>query len=170
LIVAVGVGVFIANILTIRRLSDLKAEDVKTISYADDQIVMTPEEKELLDRGNGRILLLHLSGPMIFGVSKAISRKNEMARHYEILILDVSDVSFLGVTSSLAIENVINDAIQHHRQVIIAGATGKIKDRLQRLKIADEIPSKHFVTDRLEAFQLAHEFLANETSVQTASN
>ncbi len=170
LITAVAAGLFIANILTIRRLSDLKAEDVKAISYADDQIVMSPEEKELLDRGNGRILLFYLSGPMIFGVSKAISRQNEMARHYDILILDVTDVPLLGVTSSLAIENVIKDAIQNDRQVIISGATGKIKDRLQRLQIADEIPQHHFVSDRLEALQLAHQFLDKETDTTTLAS
>ncbi len=45
LIVAVGVGVFIANILTIERLSTLQAREVKAISDADDEISLTAEEK-----------------------------------------------------------------------------------------------------------------------------
>ena len=54
LMVAVAVGVFIANILTIARLDDLQSESVKAITDADDQIVMTPEEKQILDSANGR--------------------------------------------------------------------------------------------------------------------
>ncbi|MDP5338344.1 MAG: SulP family inorganic anion transporter, partial [Nodularia sp. (in: cyanobacteria)] len=75
LIVAVGVGVFIANILTIERLSQLQSQDVKTITDADDAIILNDEEKQLLDQANGRVLLFYLSGPMIFGVSKAIDRE-----------------------------------------------------------------------------------------------
>ncbi|MFP4134282.1 MAG: SulP family inorganic anion transporter [Halothece sp.] len=162
LMVAVGVGVFIANILTIRRLSDLRSEDVKAISYADDQIAMSPQEKDLLEKAQGQVLLFHLSGPMIFGVSKAISRQQDLAGDYKVLILDVSEVPLLGVTSSLALENAVKDAVEKGRQVIIAGATGKIKDRLQRLEISELIPRDHFVTDRLGALELAHQFFEQE--------
>ena len=169
LMVAVGVGVFIANILTIRRLSDLRSQDVKAISYDDDQIAMSPQEKHLLDKAQGRVLLFHLSGPMIFGVSKAISRQQDLAGHYEVLILDVSEVPLLGVTSSLALENAVKDAVEQDRQVIIAGATGKIKDRLQRLEIANLIPREHFVTDRLAALELAHQFLEQNAMATSSS-
>jgi SulP family sulfate permease len=168
LITAVGVGIFIANILTIRRLSDLRSQDVKAISYADDQIVMSQKEKELLDGADGRVLLFHLSGPMIFGVSKAISRQQDMAGEYDVLIIDVSDVPLLGVTSSLALENAVKDAVEKGRQVLIAGATGKIKDRLQRLEISELIPRNHFVTDRVAALELAHEFLQQQPAQSKA--
>jgi SulP family sulfate permease len=45
LIVAVGGGVFIANILTIDRLSELQAQEVKTITDTDDEILLSAEEK-----------------------------------------------------------------------------------------------------------------------------
>lgn len=70
LIVAVGVGVFIANILTIERLSNLQAQDVKTVSDADDEIALSQEEKQLLDQANNRVLLFYLSGPMILECPK----------------------------------------------------------------------------------------------------
>ncbi len=46
LIVAVGVGVFIANILTIDRLSELQSQEVKTISDTDDAIAILPERTD----------------------------------------------------------------------------------------------------------------------------
>ena len=74
LIVAVGVGVFVANILTIERLSNLRSEEVKTITDADDAIILNDVERDLLDRANYSVLLFQLEGPMIFGVAKAIAR------------------------------------------------------------------------------------------------
>ncbi|MEQ9371733.1 MAG: SulP family inorganic anion transporter [Coleofasciculus chthonoplastes F3-SA18-01] len=153
LMIAVAVGVFIANILTIENLSKLQSNAVKAITDADDQIVLTDEEKHILDVANGRVLLFHLSGPMIFGVAKAISREHNAIANYDVLIVDLGEVPILGVTSSLAIENAIKEAIDEGREVIVVGATGKIKSRLEKLGIAGLIPGHHWMGDRLTALQ-----------------
>lgn len=176
LIVAVGVGVFIANILTIERLSHLQAQDVKTVSDADDEIVLSQEEKQLLEQANNRILLFYLSGPMIFGVSKAIAREHIAMADHDVLVLDLSDVPLLGVTASLAIENAIKDAIETGRQVFIVGATGKIKQRLESLGILNLLPADHLMSDRLAALKRAVAFVnslgsaANNNSPRSAGN
>ncbi|MBD2394506.1 SulP family inorganic anion transporter [Cyanobacterium aponinum FACHB-4101] len=153
LMVAVAVGVFIANILTIDRLSELQSNAVKAITDADDQIVLSNEEKQILDLANGRLLLFHLSGPMIFGVAKAISREHSAIDNYDVILVDLSEVPVLGVTSSLAIENAIQEAIDLKREVIVVGATGKVKRRLEKLGIAGLIPGHHWMGDRLTALQ-----------------
>ena len=47
------------------------------------------------------MLLFYLSGPMIFGVAKAISREHNLINDYQALVLDLSEVLILGVTSSV---------------------------------------------------------------------
>lgn len=153
LMVAVAVGVFIANILTIDRLSELQSQSVKAITDADDQIVLTAEEKQILDLANGRVLLFHLSGPMIFGVAKAIAREHSAIANHDVLIVDLGEVPILGVTSSLAIENAIQEALDAGREVIMVGATGKVKRRLEKLGIAGLIPGNYWMGDRLTALQ-----------------
>jgi SulP family sulfate permease len=155
LIVAVGVGVFVANILTIERLSNLRSEDVKTVTDADDAILLNDVERDLLDRANNRVLLFQLEGPMIFGVAKAIAREQTAMKDHDVLILDLSEVPHMGVTSSLAIENAIKDAIDKGRHVFIVGATGKIKQRLQKLGIFSMLPPHHIVGSREEALKQA---------------
>ncbi|MBP0007166.1 MULTISPECIES: SulP family inorganic anion transporter [unclassified Roseofilum] len=162
LITAVGVGVFIANILTIDRLSELQSNDVKTITDADDAILLNDEEKELLDRGNNRVLLFHLSGPMIFGVAKAISREHTAMEDHDILIVDLTDVPVMGVTSSLAIQNAIQDALDEGRQVMIVGASGKVKRRLEKLGVLAALPPNHLFVDRTEALRQAIALLEYE--------
>jgi sulfate permease, SulP family len=176
LIVAVGVGVFIANILTIDRLSELQAQEVKTISDADDAIVLNDEEKKLLDRANGRVLLFYLSGPMIFGVSKAIAREHSAMADSDVLIVDLSDVPMLGVTASLAIENAIKDASEQGRHVLIVGANGKVKQRLEKFGILRFVLQHYMFVDRVEALKQAvalvepHATSANTLGVSTSTD
>ena len=162
LMVAVGVGVFIANILTIARLDEMQSESVKAITDADDQIVMTPEEQQVLDSANGRVLLFHLSGPMIFGVAKAISREHDASGSYDVLIIDLGEVPVLGVTSSLAIENAIQEATEQGREVLVVGATGKVKRRLETLGINKLISNDHWMDDRLKALTTGLSFIQQQ--------
>ncbi|EFA71287.1 sodium-independent anion transporter [Cylindrospermopsis raciborskii S07] len=155
LIVAVGIGVFVANILTIERLSSMSSEKVKAISDADDDIDLTEEEKRLLDQAGGRILLFYLSGAMIFGVSKAISREHNAIQDCDVIIFDLSDVPMMGVTASLTIESAIREAVEKDRQIILVGVTGKVKKRLENLGVLSLLPPDHLVIERKQALEQA---------------
>ncbi len=155
LIAAVGIGVFVANILTIERMSQLRSESVRAITDADDAIRLNSDEKRWLDEGNGRVLLFQLGGPMIFGVAKAISREHNAIGEYDAVVFDLSDVPHMGVTASLAIESAIQEASEKGRYVYIVGAAGQTRRRLASLKVFDLVPSNHLYTDRAEALKQA---------------
>jgi len=159
LIVAVGVGVFIANMLTIKRLADLQSEEVKAITHADDQTPLTPEEKELFRQGKGQLLLLHLGGPMSFGSAWAISQRQAIMADYKVLILDVSSVPLLGVTATLAIESLIEEAQKHRLAIFVVSGSAKVQQRLERFRILDRLPADHVVSDRQQALEKAILFL-----------
>ncbi|WP_456057561.1 bicarbonate transporter BicA [Aerosakkonema funiforme] len=165
LIVAVGIGVFIANILTIERLSSLQSQEVKLIADTDDDARLSEEEKFLLDKGKGRVLLFYLSGPMIFGLSKAIAREHNAMKDADALVMDLTDVPLLGVTASLAIENAIRDAYDKGLQIYIVGASEKIQRRLQKLGLFDLITSEHILSDRTVALRQAVDLVYNKEAV-----
>lgn len=155
LIVAVGIGVFIANILTINQLSEMQSSEVKLISDIDDDVKLSDEHKQLLDKGKGRVLLFCLSGPMIFGLSKAIAREHNAMKEADALVMDLTEVPSLGVTASLAIENVIRDAHDKGLEVYVVGASEKIQRRLQKLGLFDLIHPEHVMSDRTTALKQA---------------
>jgi len=156
LIVAVGIGVFIANIITINQLSEMQSSKVKLISdFYDDDTSLSNEQKQLLDKGKGRVLLFCLSGPMIFGLSKAISREHNAMKEADALVMDLTEVPSMGVTASLAIENVIRDAHDKGLEVYVVGASEKIQRRLQKLGLFDLIQPEHMISDRTTALQQA---------------
>ncbi|MGB5633773.1 MAG: SulP family inorganic anion transporter [Waterburya sp.] len=156
LITAVAVGVFFANLLTIKNLTDIQSNHIQAINDPDDDDThLTAEEKYIIKRAKGKILLFNLTGPMSFGAAKTISQRMGIIRQYEALILDLSDVPLLGVTASLAIENMVKDACEKKRQVFLVGAKGKVQERLQKMKILRLLsPNNHF-GDRLSALQEA---------------
>ncbi len=155
LIVAVGLGVFIANVLTIERLSLLQTEKVKAISDADDDVSLSPEEKQLLDQSNNRVLLMYLSGPMIFGVSKAIAREHRTLSRYESIVIDLRDVPLIDTTISLAIENMIKDAVDSKKNVFIVKPLAQANITLERLGVFNLIPGTQLCDTRHEALKKA---------------
>ena len=159
LIVAVGVGVFVANILTIERLSNHRADKVRAVTYDDEEIELSAEEKLLLEQANGKVLLFYLSGPMIFGVAKAISREHNLINDYEVLVLDLSEVPILGVTSGLAIENAIEEAVDNGREVFLVGLQGQAERRLRKLGVMAKVPARNILSDRTVALQKAADFV-----------
>ncbi|HEY9815263.1 MAG TPA: SulP family inorganic anion transporter, partial [Candidatus Obscuribacterales bacterium] len=155
LIAAVGIGVFVANILTIDRMSTLQAKSVQTITDADDAVLIDADEKRWLDEANGRVLLFQLSGPMIFGVAKAIAREHNAIGDCDAIVFDLSNVPHLGVTASLALENAIQEAVEKRRYVFIVGAAGQTKQRLGKLKVFELIPPQNLYMDRAAALREA---------------
>ncbi|MGB7084026.1 MAG: SulP family inorganic anion transporter [Phormidesmis sp.] len=171
LMVAVGVGIFVANIMTIEKLSQLRSDKgVTAITDNDDRISLSAEEQSLLDQGNDKILLFSLSGPMIFGVAKAISRQREAVQNCKALVLDLSEVPHLGVTTSLSIENAIQEAVEGDRVIYIVGATGQTYKRLTKLGLLNIVPAEHFLESRTEALRQAVRAVQPYASVAPAGS
>ena len=155
LITAVGIGVFVANILTIDKMSTLQSRSIKVISDDDDSVVLSATEKRWLDEAQGRVLLFKLGGPMIFGVAKAINREHNAIANCDAIVFDLSDVPHLGVTASLALENSIKEATEAGRQVHIVGAAGQTYKRLQQIKLLQHLALSQLHMSRAAALEAA---------------
>nr|WP_274613590.1 SulP family inorganic anion transporter [Vibrio diabolicus] len=156
LIVAVGLGVFISNIIIIERLSREQARQVKAISDADeDDVPLTDSERGLLDRANGKVLFFYLSGPMIFSVSKAISRQHSSISDYDVMILDLTDVPMIDVTVGLALENAIKDALDANCAVYLLCPNERTREQLEKFHVIDLIPNDNMYQFRYEALNAA---------------
>lgn len=151
LIAAVGVGIFVANILTIEKMSTLETKSVKAISTADDDLNLPENEKALLDQGGGMVLLFQLIGPMIFGLAKTISREHNAIQECDSIVFDLNEVSHMGVTASLALENAVKEALEKKRNVYVVGAKGSTLKRLKSLKVYGLLPPDHVELSRAEA-------------------
>ncbi|NNJ72086.1 MAG: SulP family inorganic anion transporter [Enterobacterales bacterium] len=155
LIVAVGIGVFIANIITIEKLSQSQAGNIKRISDVDERTIMNDEQRAIMREAQGQVLLLYLSGPMIFGVARALARHQQALQHSQAIVVDLSDVSFLDDTISLSIENFVEEAVSTNKHVYLIVNNPESKAKLLRMGMEEIISEDHFVATRTEALRRA---------------
>ena len=144
LIGAVLVGMFVANLLTIESLTNHQLGNMNTGTGH-----LTTQEQGLMKRCGDDLILFRMQGPLSFGAAKGISERMMLVRQYKVLLLDITDVPHLGVTASLAIERMVKEAERQQRRVLVAGASGKVKQRLAQFGI------KHLIDGRLEALDQA---------------
>jgi SulP family sulfate permease len=156
LIAAVGIGLFVANVMTITRLSELQEADVKGFTGPDDQgQTLSLYENDLFREAPGKVLLLYMRGSMIFGASRAITRKNSELEDCKALVIDLSDVVHLGVSAALGLEEAVLDMLNAGRAVYITGARSQPLARLKDLGIVQRLPAENLMANRAGALERA---------------
>lgn len=155
LMVAVAFGVFVANIMIIEKLSAAQQDEIKAINAFDEAAQLNKKERSYLSTCHGKVLLLYLNGPMIFGVAKALSRQLKQIINYELIVFDLEDVRMLDDTMSLTIENAIYQVNHANKKVIIIVKDPKLLDKFQRMGSFKDVPEEVIFSNRTEALAYA---------------
>ena len=146
LIWAVLVGVFVANMLTIDSITQTQLEgmdeDNPINNESSNNAQLPADEKKLFDQCEGEVMLFRLKGPLSFGAAKGISERMMLIKKYKVLILDITDVPRMGVTASLAIEDMMLEAKNNSRKAFVAGANEKVKERLSKFGVEGIVSSR----------------------------
>ena len=146
LIWAVLVGVFVANMLTIDSITQTQLEgmdeDNPINNESSNNAQLPADEKKLFDQCEGEAMLFRLKGPLSFGAAKGISERMMLIKKYKVLILDITDVPRMGVTASLAIEDMMLEAKNNNRKAFVAGANEKVKERLSKFGVEGIVSSR----------------------------
>jgi len=143
--------------MTITRLSELQSDDVRAVTDPrQTDLELSALEKELLIAAAGKVLLLHLKGTMISGISRAISRKISHIEDCMALVVDLKDAPHLGVSSALALEEAMLDMIDAGRSVYVVGASDQQPiNRLETMGVLKIIPAENITDKRAKALKLA---------------
>lgn len=160
LVTAVIVGVFLANVITIKRLTDHQLESIRIIAdQPDDLVILTLQEREALTSACGRILLYHIDGPVSYAAVKGMTQKLSNHREHDALVFDMTSVPLIDVSTAIAIESMIQDATQVGRDVYIAGLNPVVRNVLERMETLSQIPEEHVVESREVAILNAYQRL-----------
>ncbi|WP_293267566.1 SulP family inorganic anion transporter [Neptunomonas sp.] len=156
LITAVAAGVFLANIYTVKRLSETQLESVRIIQDdKSDHHFLSEHESNILIAAGGRILLYQLNGPLSYAAAKGISNKLMACTNHEILLLDFSNVPHIDVSTAMALEEVILDSHLAAQNVLIVGAKPEVETILHRMRVATLIPNQFHFPNREAALNAA---------------
>jgi SulP family sulfate permease len=160
LITAVAIGVFIANLLTIERMVEIQSQSLEAIRDHNSSHRLTKDEQVLMEQAQGKVLVFALGGPLIFGVAKAISRQYAILTDHQVLIVDFTEVPLLGVSSSLAIEQMILEDLEKSRPVFVVGLQPSVRQRLEKMGILQQVGEQNILTTRQEALERANIILS----------
>lgn len=164
LITAVVVGVFIANMLTIKRLTDVQSARIRAVSDPHLAAGLTPKEHALLDQSRGDILLFQLGGPLSFGAAKTMSQRMRIVKDYKVLVLDLSEVPVVGVTAALAIESIVEGATKNRHHAFVVVGPGQPRRRLGKLNL-QRFPRVQIQENRLVTLEAAADLVAGKVKV-----
>lgn len=150
LVTAVLIGVFLANLVTIRRLSEIQLDNIKLYT-AKNAEHLSPAEMELLQAMDDSVLLLNISGPIGFGVARGLKQSVSESDQNKALLIDLTDANFVGVTSTIAIEEIIISYQNQGRDILLSSVCERVRNDFNKLKVLDRIAPKHIFATRLEA-------------------
>ncbi len=153
LITAVGVGVFIANAYTVKKLSELQLKNLKIYQSEDVAHDLSEKEKSLFAHHNGRTLLYILRGPISFASAKGMGSKLMSYRNYNQLILDMSDVPMIGSSTAMVIEELLIQSRAAGCSVAIVGLQNPVAHTLEKLQVLNQIPENARFEHRIQALQ-----------------
>ena len=161
LVTAVVVGVFIANVLTIKGQAEALARKTQRFEGGQHYDTLDQQEQNLLAQLGSDVVLLSLQGPLSFGASRYLTQLLTSSAAYRTILLDLGSVTHLGVTASMAIDSLCRDAAQQGRQVVIRVSDPEQQERLERLHL-QRIQRVRFFRQR----RLALELLCSEAAPQ----
>ncbi len=159
LIAAVMIGAFIANIVTIDRLTNVQLDGIKF--YTDEAFpdFISAEEKSILEKSQGKILLFEITGPVSFGVARRLVRQLLEYKRHKILVIDLTKAVMVGITTSMVVEDAILREIHLGHEVILTGVNEQIEKTFRRLDIYKLVKKEHHFSTRALALNASSALL-----------
>lgn len=126
MVIAVSVGVVLASVLFIRRVSDLSGARL-----------MNHEQHEHLSGLPPEVAVYDINGPMFFGAAeKAASVLHRVNSRVRVVILDMSDVPMIDMTGIVALDSLVRKLKRGHVAVVIAGLQAGLSEELSNAGLA----------------------------------
>lgn len=156
LTIAVEVGLLLAMMLFVKRMSEITAikpvvfdRSSNLIEVVDDEV---PEEYSC-----PQISIYSIDGPLFFGAAQMFSQSVMKMINYEpsIIILRMSKVSIIDITGENHLRKIIERLRMRKITVLIAGLQGQPKKKLETTGLYDDIGEDHFFPHTVNAIDYA---------------
>ena len=136
LVVAVNVGVILAALMFMRRMSMAVSVEMQLDGNSSTTSDVVPRES--LPRG---VLVYGIEGPLFFGAAEKLERTlAHIQRPATTLVLRLNQVPFVDATGILAIEEIMNDFLKHGAAVVLSEVRPNVLRKLDRAGVIGRIP------------------------------
>lgn len=160
LITAVAAGVVLASLFFVKEMADLQLANMNVITEVHEESPLTPQEAAVMERNAGKIVLIHVDGPMSFGSAKNMVRRLETVpglKTFTSCVLDLSDVPAIDGTAALAIDDMLRIIRAHKQHLFFVGIQPHVTEALEGFGVLAHIRPGHRYPERLAALKHAAE-------------
>jgi SulP family sulfate permease len=155
LMTAVAVGIVMASLLFVSRVANAQMETARVAFSPEHVDDPTEEEAAILKRAGGRIMVLHVEGPLSFGSARDIAHLMQASPQKDALVVDLTDVPFIDTSASMALEEAIEGLRAMGDTVIVFGMRPRVADTLRKTGVMRLLEPGQVAPNRLEALRAA---------------
>ena len=163
LITAVIVGMFIANIVTLDRLTNLQLDNItfqKGSELTAELSSLNINEKLAGNKVLANTVLLAIDGPISFAVSRELSRRFTENIAFTTLVIDLSNAKLIGTTTAIMITDLIERTKAKNKNVLVITSNDKLNQTWHRLSLDSLVDTNCQFKNREQA--LTSLFLENK--------
>ncbi|PHR84920.1 MAG: sodium-independent anion transporter [Colwellia sp.] len=162
LITAVLVGMFVANLVTLDRLTHIQLDNItfkkgneliNEIASNKLNIDLTDDIQKNLGKSLANTLLLIIDGPVSFAVSRELSRRFTENLAFTTLVIDLSNAKLIGTTTALMIIDLIERTKTKNKKVLVITGNEKINQSLKKLSLETLLDKKYQFDNKEQAFK-----------------
>lgn len=161
-VTAVAVGMIMASLALVKRMADLQLKAIDETTGARAAASLSPDERESLERSEGKTLLIPLSGPLTFGAAYGLTRRLTNLPGYRALVLELTDVPLVDESAIVALENIIRTAHDRDQAVLLVGLRADVLRAFNRFGHSELIRGCTRFRHRLDALNYAAELSRRE--------
>lgn len=155
LVMAIEVGVVIACILFMKRMSDVTEVSDISLSFADDNEDDDTVEVPVLSMGED-VVVYEVNGPMFFGAAdKFMEIIDEVEDAAKVLILSMKNVPSMDATAHRALERLYRACKKKHTKLILSGVQEQPYTVLKKAGFLNKIGEDSLCPDNKEAMDFA---------------
>ena len=156
LIMAVAVGIILASFVNSRWLAEEQLKGLRQSADADELDVLSEEERALLRRVNGRVLLTLLRGSFSYASARELARRDTQSlAERDAVVYDFSQAGYIDPSAALAVDEMIDLSQRHGRHVLVAAVPAQAMKALDGMGVLDRIPPAQRFASRLSAIAAA---------------
>lgn len=142
LVAAVNIGVMLAALLFMKRMSDAVSIKHQTI----EELVQETGDKHFILPEN--IAVYSMEGPFFFGVTEQLMSALEHAhRHADILVLRMKNVPVIDFSGLQAFEALMKNCERNHTRLILCEVRPNIMEKMVRSGIIGKLGPQNIITD-----------------------
>lgn len=152
LVGAVGIGLILAAMVFLKRMSDLSANqtELTTLGRTIDEDPLWEDEVSLPKDVLERVIFKHLDGPMFFGYASSFQTFVAELPLINLLVIRMEKVPFMDQSGLYALESAIEDL--HSLDVVVAlcGPNDEVMDLMKRMKVVPRLVPERLIFENFD--------------------